>query len=351
MLMTQIVCTARSFLIGIALFSVAACGGSSGTDGAPSMDAGGAAAEVGDGGAGGDNAGSFGASSDAGTPACSDKLRPIFVLTKGTPATIQSFDPKTLTFAEVIKLNCPNTASWEAESMAVDRNYGAWIEWRGKATGAMDPAFKRLDRVDLATGACDANVGSFPKSANWGDGLGMAFVSDASGGSAETLFFVDPSTKLYTLGSAALGEFFAFGTNGGGSFSAMELSGTGGGRLFAMIMNWTPEWNHPCTANNICFPTVHIGEVNRADGSAVSNKEIANLPAFGIDPGGFAFAHWGGSLWVFESLKFGPTKVYSHDPAAGTDPKNGTATLVKSDGPSAIVGAGVSTCAPTSSPK
>jgi hypothetical protein len=53
----------------------------------------------------------------------------------------------------------------------------------------------------------------------------------------------------------------------------------------------------------------------------------------------------GGHFWVFESANFRPTKVHDHDPVLATT------AVVKSDGPDAVVGAGVSTCAPLEVPK
>lgn len=285
----------------------------SSTDGASSTNGG----NGGNGGSGGSEDGGISfdpgdASSDA---ACADNVRPIFVLTQGTPAAIHSFDPQTLTFAPVQKVECPDTADWVVASMSVDRNYRAWIEWGTQTVGGPDPYYKRLDRLDLATGACTPNAGKLPDADHFSNALGMAFVSDTNGGNAESLFFIDHATKIYPLGATdPIGQWYEFKPGEGTTFSGTELTGTGAGRLFAFIMNWTPQWNHPCTADNPCLPTVHIGEVSKKDGSAISNDEVLEIPAFGNEPGGFAFAHWGGLFWAFESLHFGPTKVYKYDP-------------------------------------
>ena len=287
-----------------------------------------------------------GSSSGGDVPACDEKVRPIFVLTQGTPPSIYSFDPKALAFTLVQKVQCPSTTGWDAGSMAIDRGYHAWVEWGAKATGPTDPFFKRLDRLDLATGACEPDQGKFPAATEWGTPLGMAFSSDAKGSTAEHLFFMDTSTRLYALGGQApLGQFYHFKQGEGSSFSGAELTGTGAGGLFTFIMNWTPAWSHPCTAAQPCTPTVHLGEVSKLDAKAISNEELPDVPAFGISSGGFAFAHWGGRFWIFESVTFGPTKVYEYDPVAKTS------ALVKSDGPDGVVGAGVSTCAPLEIPK
>ena len=259
--------------------------------------------------------------------ACDDRLKSIFVVTTKTPQAIFSFDPVKVVFTHVIDVVCPNTGSWVIESMGVDRAYGAWVSWGGK----------RLDRVDLASGACRTDVAPVLGK------MGMAFTSDSPGSSAESLFFMDSSTKLYRLGgSTPLGQYYMFKPLEGTEFSGVELSGSGSGRLFAFIMNWTAAWP---PSNVPGPPTVHIGEVDPKNGSAISNEQVGDIPAFGVSPGSFAFAQWGGLLWVFEAPNFGPTKVYAYDPVAKT------ATLKKTDGPDGVTGAGVSTCAPSEPPK
>lgn len=285
---------------------------------------------------------------DAGTGGaadCADNVRPIFVLTHTEPPSIHSFDPKTLTFDFVRQVECPDTTGWKASSMSISRDYHAWVEWGGTYTSPTDPAAKRLDRVDLATGKCEPDVAKLPAAAS-GAPLGMAFTSDTAGSASERLYFIDTSTRLWPLaGAAPIGQYYQFKPGEGTEFSGAELSGTGGGKLFIFVMNWTAAFNHPCTAQTPCYPTVHIGEIDKTTGASITNVEVLDIPAFGISAGGFAFAHWGGKLWAFESPDFGPTKVYEHDPALGT------AKLVKSDGPEGVVGAGVSTCAPLEVPQ
>ncbi len=273
---------------------------------------------------------------------CEDEGSPIYVLTHTTPAQILSFDPESLSFAPVLAaVACPDTVDWSVSSMAVDRQRGAWIEWGAPANGAGDPFYKRLDRVDLDTGACETDVGQLPTAENWGSPLGMAFVSEAEGSAIEVLRFVDVGTYLHELaGMGALGRYYEFGPAEGTAFSGVELTGTGEGRLFNLIMNWTPQWDHPCTADDICYPTVHLGEVDKQTGAALSNFEVPEVEALGISSGGFAFAHWGGRFWIFISNEYGPTKVYDYDILTNTT------VLAVDDGPDGVVGAGVSTCAP-----
>lgn len=269
---------------------------------------------------------------------------PIYVLTRGletgAATSIQAFDPETLTFTPVVAaIDCPDTGEdWGVSSMGVDRQRGAWITWSAAHDGEKDPAYKRLDRIDLGTGACEADVGPLPTTDNWGSPLGMAFVADAQDSPSETLYFVDTGTYLHTADDA-LGRWWTLGPEGR-TFSGVELTGSGDGRMFSLIMNYTGPFEHECTAEDPCGPTVRLAEVDRSDTSTVSMLDLEAIEAFALDPGGFAFAYWGGHIWVFISRDFGPTQVFDHDP------ETQTTTMVVDGGVQGVVGAGVSTCAP-----
>jgi len=298
-------------------------------------DAGGPAATD----AGGFAFGDGGADAPAQTT-CDPNVRPVFVLTYANPAQIYSFDPETLTYKHVVDVVCPNTTGWEASTMSVDRTYHAWVVWGGTTM----PFNKRLDRLDLATGACEPDVAPLPTPVAPSN-FGMAFATDAKNGTSESLYFTDAGGWLFRLGtSTTLGQYYKFQQGEGTQFSGIELSGSGEGRLFNFIMNYSIQYGHPCTAQDPCVPTVHIGEVDKTNGSAISNVSVPTIPSFMLTPGGFAFAQWGGLLWAFESLNFGATKVYAYDPVTQT------AVLKNSAGPKGIVGAGVSTCAPFTPP-
>lgn len=271
---------------------------------------------------------------------------PIYVFTRGLETgavtSIQAFDPPTLTFTPVVaSIECDGLGpDWGSSSMGVDRNRGAWISWAAPHDGADNPAYKRLDRINLDTGDCETDVAEFPTTEQWGTPLGMAFVADGPGSGNETLYFVDSSTHLHTIGSkSSIGRWWTLGPEGR-TFSGVELTGSGDGRMFSLVMNYTGPFDHECTAREPCLPTVRLAEVDKDDATALSMLDLEGVEAFGIDPGGFAFAYWGGHIWVFLSRDFGPTLVYDHDPEAQTT------TLVLEDGVPGVVGAGVSTCAP-----
>ncbi len=271
---------------------------------------------------------------------------PIYVFTRGletgAATSIRAFDPETLTFTSVVDtVVCPEVGEdWGASSMAVDRERRAWISWSAAHDGIADPAYKRLDRIDLDTGGCEIDVGELPVTDNWGTPLGSAFVTEFEDSGTERLFFVDTGTYLHTLASqASLGRWWELGPEGR-TFSGVELTGRGDGRLFSLIMNYTGPFDHPCTAEDPCLPTVRLGEVDKSDASAISMIDLPGIEALGLMAGGFAFAHWGGHFWIFITLEFGPTQVFDYDP------QTRTTVLALDDGPPGVVGAGVSTCAP-----
>lgn len=103
-----------------------------------------------------------------------------------------------------------------------------------------------------------------------------------------------------------------------------EMTGTGGAELWGFMPNAT-------TAKVVKF-----------DKATATVSKSYDEPTLAGDMAGYAFAHWGGDFWVFlqKSGEFQST-VYQVDGATGTI-ESTTAAPGRT-----IVGAGVSTCAPT----
>ena len=101
-----------------------------------------------------------------------------------------------------------------------------------------------------------------------------------------------------------------------------ELTGTGDGRLFG----WSP---------NSQGSGSRLVEIDRSNAKVLA----ANNLQIGTPNDAFAFAFWGGDFWIFTS-QGGPTTVTKYDPGT-TKESTATTTSVQ------IVGAGVSTCAPS----
>jgi len=234
----------------------------------------------------------------------------IYVVTQ--QQEIYSFFPPTLTFKLVGNLVCPaGTAT--PFSMAVDR--------RGVAYVLYDDG--NLFRVSTATGACAPTT--FTPGQHGFQTFGMGFASDFNG-AAERLYVsannMDPMASglgFIDTTSFALSLIGPFGI----PIPRSELTGTGDGRLFAY-------W--PDSANG---SGSHLTELNKATGGVLAQTD---LPV-GNDNDAFAFAFWGGDFWIFTGAG-GPTTVSRFRPSDGT-------TTAPTTHPSTIVGAGVSTCAPS----
>ena len=234
----------------------------------------------------------------------------IYVVTQ--QQEIYSFFPPTLTFKLVGNLVCPaGTAT--PFSMAVDR--------RGVAYVLYDDG--NLFRVSTATGACTSTA--FTPGQQGFQTFGMGFASDFNG-AAERLYVsandMDPMARglgfidTTTFGLSVIGPF-------GIPISRSELTGTGDGRLFAY-------WPDSASGRGS-----HLTELSKATGGVLAQTD---LPVGGINDA-FAFAFWGGDFWIFTGAG-GPTDVSRFRPTDGT-------TTTPTTHPSTIVGAGVSTCAPS----
>ena len=107
-----------------------------------------------------------------------------------------------------------------------------------------------------------------------------------------------------------------------------ELTGTGDGRLYGFFTTQ---------------PNATLAEIDRAKGSTSNDKSLD-----GVNTGNaWAFSFWGGDFWFYTSDGVNPSRVTLLQTSA-----SGAISVAKSDvGGFRIVGAGVSTCAPTAPPK
>jgi hypothetical protein len=107
---------------------------------------------------------------------------------------------------------------------------------------------------------------------------------------------------------------------------SMELTGTGGGRVFGVALHVGGSGSS-------------IVEIDQLTAQVVARTELA----IGTVHDAFAFAFWGGDFWLFNATAVNflppPSKVTRYRPSDGSVVEMTTA-------PIAIVGAGVSTCAP-----
>jgi hypothetical protein len=253
---------------------------------------------------------------------CSDANKQIYVVSQ--EKGLYRFAPATRAFTKIGVLACPAASTSRPFSMAVDRTGTAWVLYNDG----------RLYNVSTTDASCTAT--SFvPGQKGWRT-FGMAFVADAPGSASESLYvstgrWSDPTNpdsgwqaiaKIDTksLSLSVVGDVFP---------STAELTGTGSAKLFAFV---TGDYLNPSA----------VTEVDRSSGAPLAPKKLDGLG----DIGAFAFAFWGGKFWIFTATGTGSDRskltLYSH--------ADGTSSLALPDVGFTVVGAGVSTCAPTREP-
>jgi hypothetical protein len=195
--------------------------------------------------------------------------------------------------------------------MAVDRTGVAWVLFE---TG-------QIGKVDTRDATCTMTTFQ-PGQQGFSVTFGMGFVSKVAGGADETLY-VDLSAQLAaidpsTLTLAPVGSFDVPSTRA-------ELTGTGDARLFALLEG----------------QPYNVAEIDKATGKVV-HQAPQNAISYAPETSNNAFAFWGGDFYLFIGPG-GTTDVFHYRPSDGTTVKKLTVAFE-------VVGAGVSTCAPTTTP-
>jgi hypothetical protein len=215
-----------------------------------------------------------------------------------------SFDPPTLKFKTIGKVNCPTQAT--PNSMAVDHTGVAYANLVGN-TG-------EIWKINTGSAACTSTP---YKPQNGFIRFGMGFTGDLDGG--ENLYISDTQTNP----SGALAQVNVTNINLSlvGTYQPAlprcELSGTGDGKLYAF-----------CVEN--------VGSKL----ALIDQKTAKVIGSDNLKVGGqvaFAFAFWGGVFWMFTGNNGSTLTKYDPMTKSETTVMNITDT---------IVGAGVSTCAP-----
>ena len=279
-------------------------GGSGGSSGGGS----GSGGLTGDGGIGTFGDGSAG---DGMAPGCASGAQYVYVV--DVNGALYQFNPPMLSFTQVGTVGC---ASTQLFSMAVDRNAVAWVLVQDGSIVRYDINAKTCTPTTYA-----ANQHGFQT-------FGMGFSSDAPGSTAETLFVTDDELSNPTSGQGlAHIDTTALQLTPIGQYDQLkgltaEMTGTGDARLFAAFEGT------PYTVAEIDKQTAHI--------ISVAPQTAINYPAGSTS---LAFAAWGGDFWLFVGPG-GTTDVYQYQPSTKATTKRVTESFE-------IVGAGVSTCAPT----
>lgn len=228
-------------------------------------------------------------------------------------ANLYAFDPRKLPgdpFRLIAALDCD--AAREVNSMAVDRRGVAWLGYQNGL----------VHRASIIDGRC-VGRGRAPRGAP--RTFGMGFVTDGPKATTETLFVAandGAAVTLARLDTATQPTTFAPVATLKADGNHPELTGTGDGRLFAYF---------PAPGRG------RIQELDRATGAAIRAPWV--LGDAGAEVEAYAFAHWGGTFYVF-------TTVDDVSSVHAVPMRGGAPTRVAADLPMRIVGAGVSTCAP-----
>jgi hypothetical protein len=248
---------------------------------------------------------------------CSDASKLVYVLS--LEGDLYSFAPADKKFTKIGALNCGAGAT--PISMAVDRNAVAWVNERAD-TDTDGHMFK----VDTHTAACTPTS----ISGEWG---GMGFSSKPGSPLEETLFVVGPgSVRSSALTRVDLtAQKLLPVADWPDSTPDLELTGTGDGRLYGFMMS------SPLALSEIDQDTGAIGRT-------VQLPQI-EMPASPM----YAFSFWGGDFYFYTATDESPSRTTN---VARYRPSDGSvdAAYMTNIG-FHIVGAGVSTCAPTTSPK
>lgn len=287
---------------------------------------------------GGNESGGAGGGISVGTPPGQSECGALgdFVYVVSSAYELLRFRPKTGEFELIGKIKCPTKGSDSTPfSMAVDRSGKAWVNYTGTDAG-------QIFLVDTATAACEKSPfdRDYAVGKNWKN-YGMAFVSDGEGGGGEHLYLADATG--FAIGNFGSDKGLARVNSDSGKIEpvgqwdnativkrgGLDLSGRGDGKLFAFVVDGTASGS-PLVA-----------EIGKDDAKILSTATQSSLPN-AINA--WAFAHWGGSLYLFHSSGVGAnSKVSKYTPGGGT-------SVVVSSSKYRIVGAGVSTCAPLIEP-
>ncbi len=287
--------------------------GSSGTAGTGASGQGGATGQGGGIGLGG----GLTVGQGGGTPGCSAAAELVYVF--ATDSDIWSFDPPSKQFTKVATPNCPASSP---NSMAIDRDLVAWLNYIGG-----------IYTFDLKTkGACVDSGITLPPGF---EQVGMGFSTDAVGGTAETLYIDGiggaglAKIDMATMSVVPIGTF---GNDSKLSGQSAELTGTGDARLFGYF-----------TTEN---PYVRVAQLDKTTSNILSDnapQRRAAAAATGRSRSGAATST--------STRRPAPTRRATAASSTTRPSTNAVDATYVADVGFSIIGAGVSTCAPLVAPQ
>lgn len=244
---------------------------------------------------------------------CPVAARPVYVI-DGDTDMLSSFDPSSRTFKDVGQLRCPAAQGATPFSMSVDRDATAWVVY---SSG-------EVFFVDTADATCRPTQFRPDNSFTV---FGMGFVLESPTSTQDVLYIAGGTLAGLSQGDATLGSV-DFAQQSYAPLAKLsgwpELTGTALGELWGFFPGTSPP---------------KVAQIDRLTGA-----EGLTFPVTSIDgnPNAWAFAFWGGNFYLFyKSQTDDSTRVFELDGETGS-----VEEIITQTG-RYIVGAGVSTCAPT----
>jgi hypothetical protein len=260
---------------------------------------------------------------------CSDAAKLIYVVDKNN--RLAQFNPMTKTFTTLGTVSCPSSGS--PFSMAVDRTAQAYILFDDDKIYKVDTTQTSLPCTKTSWSSQDGL-----------DEFGMGYSTDTMGGSTDTLFIAGGAdldgegdggpASLATLDTSSMSATVVGSING-----RPELTGNANAELWG----WFPDVSGTST------PLVE--QIDKTTGMAVAANTYQE-PTLddGEEPLAWAFGFYGGDYWVFLELQSDiPAQSTVYEVAGPMNTMHTPGTIVGKTPATGleIVGAGVSTCAPT----
>ena len=261
---------------------------------------------------------------------CSEPTQYVYVVS--SDSELFRFWPPTGVFTRVGVLAC-NGQTIQPFSMAIDRHAIAWVETYDS----------KVYRFDLSNGNCTDSGYAEPAGEAKFPLFGMAFVATPTTPELETLFV---RGALFPSGRGTdsdpevrwLGSFDATSATiqpiGSASGANSDLAGAGD-QLFAFQHPLDTEW-----------PS--LIQIDKATGSTIVAKDLPGVQIVAD----IAVAGWGGDFWLFVDDHHPSGSIGLTTAVARYRPTTGEISWVPGMPFHApVIGAGVSTCAPTTPPK
>ena len=250
--------------------------------------------------------------SDSDGDECSEEAKLVYVV--DTQYKLFRFDPPAKTFEYVGTMECDSGGT--PFSMAVGRNDKAYVLYWASYNCL------GINQVNIHNAECETLV-PFECGQYDFDTFGMGFATDGPDTTDETLYvgksnFVSSGSQLAAI-DTNLWELSPIAPIS----ESPELTGNQNGELWAFFA-WAP--------------TPKVAQINKQTGEESNAYYITEFPSVAA---AFAFAYWGGDFYLFHAPGEETTTVWRlhNDSLEVWIPSEATAF--------SIVGAGVSTCAPT----